>query len=482
MSIQEDVSRLLLHMAEYLEEGQDESLRGHYSFNGKELADALTMAPSRLDDVVEILESKGYVKVRRGSGTRPFGFAAVSPTSHGRAEAERIRAEEKELETTEEPRQGIQEDASRLLLHMAEYLSEGHDESTRGHYDFNGQELADALTMAPTRLNDCVEILKDRGYVETVDWLDTGPFGFGEVSATPRGRAKAERMRAEEKESETAEESRQGSGKNPLSSLNTKQQQALRWLATQQAESNPLFERDNVMRETGLSDGEFVQLLKLLEQEGHVHDMVQIDGGKYGEAFMLKDTISAAVLPKDSPNDNTWWGRYHNHVYGAFSIVSVVLAVFFFLVQSRGCGNSADRAPSRERRASASVTPEELKIISEDDTYSPISLKQFFEKFYDSSLTELQHDEFVNSLNDRRVVWEGVVKSVKPERSGELTVVIHSPDDNHEKVFLKFDNKLKEDLLGIKLGQQIRATGIVSDIIVDAPFVRHCQILKVLDP
>lgn len=104
----------------------------------------------------------------------------------------------------------ILEDATRLLLYMAEYLVEGHDESTRGHYNFDGKELADALAMAPPQLNDSVETLKDNGYAETLRWKGTAPFRFGEVSPTSRGRAEAERLRAKEKESGTAEEARQG--------------------------------------------------------------------------------------------------------------------------------------------------------------------------------------------------------------------------------------------------------------------------------
>ena len=78
----------------------------------------------------------------------------------------------------------ILEDATRLLLYMAEYLDEGLEESTRGHYEFDGKELADALAMTPPQLNDSVEILEDNGYVEAVRWMGTAPLRFGQVSPT----------------------------------------------------------------------------------------------------------------------------------------------------------------------------------------------------------------------------------------------------------------------------------------------------------
>ena len=221
-----------------------------------------------------------------------------------------------------------------------------------------------------------------------------------------------------------------------------------------------------------------------------------------GHSKLSKEQLVNRILETDSKVlarnlSVNWWDRYHNHVYGAFTVVGVALAVLFFMVQWNGRGtqpnvgdadyevatrdNGKDHAPSRESPASLSVTPEELKIISEDDTYSPISLDQFFETFFDGSLTKLQQDEFANSLVNRRIVWEGIVKSVEPERDGVITILIHPPDEDFKTAFLKFDSRMKSDLLRIKTGQRIRATGIVRNII-SSPFVRDCQILKVTEP
>jgi DNA-binding MarR family transcriptional regulator len=102
MSILEDATRLLLYMAEHLEEGDEESMRGHYKFDAKELADALSIAPPQLNDSVQVLEDNDYVNVQRYMGTAPFRFAYAAPTSRGRAEAERLRAEQNEAEAAEQ--------------------------------------------------------------------------------------------------------------------------------------------------------------------------------------------------------------------------------------------------------------------------------------------------------------------------------------------------------------------------------------------
>ena len=88
----------------------------------------------------------------------------------------------------------IEQDATHVLLHMAGYVAEGADQATRGHATWDAAELAMAVHLPATRLNDCIEILEESGYVDVLRHLGTREFSFGSVTLTSRGRVEAERL------------------------------------------------------------------------------------------------------------------------------------------------------------------------------------------------------------------------------------------------------------------------------------------------
>jgi hypothetical protein len=58
-----------------------------------------------------------------------------------------------------------------------------------------------------------------------------------------------------------------------------------------------------------------------------------------GYRKLSKDALVHTILTTDEKTLSqclsvTWWNRYHNHVYGAFTIAGVILAVLMFAIQS----------------------------------------------------------------------------------------------------------------------------------------------------
>jgi hypothetical protein len=88
MPIEDDVERVLLFMANY--EGQDPEDRGHYEFEGEELAKDCGLPARRLNDVIDVLESRGLAEVLRALGTSPFNFHTAGLTFEGRLMAENL--------------------------------------------------------------------------------------------------------------------------------------------------------------------------------------------------------------------------------------------------------------------------------------------------------------------------------------------------------------------------------------------------------
>lgn len=88
----------------------------------------------------------------------------------------------------------IEEDATRVLLYMAAFVETDAAAATKGHARWEGPALANAVHLAASRLNDCVEILEANGYVDVLRYLGTRDFTFGTVTLTSRGRVEAERI------------------------------------------------------------------------------------------------------------------------------------------------------------------------------------------------------------------------------------------------------------------------------------------------
>lgn len=92
------------------------------------------------------------------------------------------------------PEGSIEEDATHVLLHMAAFIEPDADPRTKGHSTWEALQLSKAVNLPATRLNDCVEILEEAGFVDVLRYLGTHPFSFGSVNLTSRGRVESERI------------------------------------------------------------------------------------------------------------------------------------------------------------------------------------------------------------------------------------------------------------------------------------------------
>ena len=88
---------------------------------------------------------------------------------------------------------GVEQDAGRVLLTMATHLEPGYPEHDRGQFEFKNVELREFTGLSPLQLNDAVNILKMRGYVDVQHALRTAPYDFDRVRLSALGRAAAQR-------------------------------------------------------------------------------------------------------------------------------------------------------------------------------------------------------------------------------------------------------------------------------------------------
>jgi diguanylate cyclase (GGDEF)-like protein len=88
MGIEENAIRVLVTIADYGQQPNDTS-RGRYELGGKELTDLTDLQANDLSDAVDLLDSRGLVKLRRFLGTHPYTFGTVGLKPEGRQVAEK---------------------------------------------------------------------------------------------------------------------------------------------------------------------------------------------------------------------------------------------------------------------------------------------------------------------------------------------------------------------------------------------------------
>jgi hypothetical protein len=126
----------------------------------KDLAEALHLSPTELNDAVDELESQGLAETNNEIGTHPFDFGFVEPTY--------------------------------LLYHaMSDFLEYKPDSDVKvvinaiaALGNAEGPVLQQHTQLSFGRLNRAVEYIKDHGYAEILLALGTAPYGFMLARAT----------------------------------------------------------------------------------------------------------------------------------------------------------------------------------------------------------------------------------------------------------------------------------------------------------
>lgn len=97
MSIQNDASRILEYLADFLQDGDDPDERGHYSLTGHGVHEGVSLSPNRINMAAQLLENRGLVEIQYYAGTSPYTFGGISLTAEGRAVVDHHRSQKDDV-------------------------------------------------------------------------------------------------------------------------------------------------------------------------------------------------------------------------------------------------------------------------------------------------------------------------------------------------------------------------------------------------
>lgn len=189
----------------------------------------------------------------------------------------------------------------------------------------------------------------------------------------------------------------------------------------------------------------------------------------------------------------SWWSRYHNHVYGASTIIGVVLTVLFFVwsnpkpsvpvsnLSGQPASPSTDKSNEGVRQAKeapSKVATDEARIASEAQPFSPMSINEYFSRWFDS--TDLQRDQLEQGMLGKTVIWTGRIRSIESGKDGAVRVILEPPGRKGATAFLDFDSSQRAYFLELKEKQVIRFTGVIRGFVA-SPFLEKCKLLNVVE-
>jgi hypothetical protein len=200
----------------------------------------------------------------------------------------------------------------------------------------------------------------------------------------------------------------------------------------------------------------------------------------------MKDFINNffALIPFLEPYPN--WVKVLLSLWIALSAIIIIVLLFFRtgnppsidVKQKTEIPKQVDTPQETLPTTPGDASLKEMKYVT-DPAYSPVTLEQFHQTYYSESLTQLQQEHFVEGLMNKRVIWEGTIKSVETDSDGkQVTIKIISPENERWLAFMKFPRDRLDELLRLKVGQKIRVTGILRNVVA-SPFVRECSIVRV---
>lgn len=143
------------------------------SYSGDQLASALSLTATELNDAVGELESLGLVRTLNYLGTAPYEFGQLEPTYA-------------------------------LFIHFRDHLPAGYDPDSdakmvaaavAARSQLSGAELQTITGVPITRLNRAVQYLQDYGRIQVLRYTGTAPYDFGTVLATRQTRQLADALR-----------------------------------------------------------------------------------------------------------------------------------------------------------------------------------------------------------------------------------------------------------------------------------------------
>jgi len=200
----------------------------------------------------------------------------------------------------------------------------------------------------------------------------------------------------------------------------------------------------------------------------------------------MKDFVNNffALIPFLEPYPN--WVKVLLSVWIVLSAIIIIFLLFFRIEKPSSTSLKQNTETPKQVETSqetlpttpGDASPKEMNYVT-DPAYSPVTLEQFHQTYYSDSLTRLQQEHFVEGLMNKRVIWEGIIKSIEPDSDGkQVTIKIVSPENDRWLAFMKFSTNRLDELLRLKEGQKISATGILRNVVANL-FVRECSIVRV---
>ena len=150
--------------------------------------------------------------------------------------------------------------------------------------------------------------------------------------------------------------------------------------------------------------------------------------------------------------------------------------------------SSVDSSPSP--RPPPTPTPslqgeenQEAEIAVKDSGFSPMTMEEYFEQWFHGAKSSLQREELERSMLGRRVIWNGEIRKIESQHSGNIQMQVTPKKESGlflATAFLDFSKDQRGELVKLREGQTIRFTGVIESFVA-SPFLRDCKILKVVN-
>ena len=116
----------------------------------------------------------------------------------------------------------------------------------------------------------------------------------------------------------------------------------------------------------------------------------------------------------------SWWDKYHNHVYGAATVLGVILSVVFFVVPNL----PSDRDNQRAANDTSDLPGDSPSAEASRDNVSDITFQEYIDEHKRrEDLTSLQKEQFFKHYVGIQVNWIGYVRGVE-ERGDDVVIAI----------------------------------------------------------
>src|SRR5262245_38532723 len=156
-------------------------------------------------------------------------------------------------------------------------------------------------------------------------------------------------------------------------------------------------------------------------------------------------------------------------IIGALAVVLAAIVTGLFGLVNLGT-TPGDVVGNADDTAAAQAAAEQVPT-------SPITFETFLATMSNPDLTELQRRVFLDEQVNRRVEWEGVVRTVTPAEGGEEKRYLLglAPEPNASRTAACwFAAGWGTDLLALKPGQRVIVTGVLTRYDGAAPVLHSC--------